>query len=221
MAVFTNISAEPANPQILEARFRYTIEWEDTLLRHCFAIFHYHRSAGSGLPNYVDLGDDVNTNIVLPYGALLNERVTIVGNDIRPLDDPTVMPTFTPAGIGAGTITGDPLPANVALVINKLTGVRGRNYQGRSHVSGLSEADITDGDELNSGAGTAWDSASGLADNQLDDSLGNVFVPCVLSPTLSGIFQTPPFFTGADVTSFLVNRILGTMRKRREKGPVS
>jgi len=219
MGAFVNVPADPANPQILEARFLYQIEWQDTVIRPCFAIFHYHRISGSGTPIYADLTDDVNSNIVVTIGALLNVRVGIIGNDVRPLDDPLVPATFQTGGIATGSVSGDPLPANSALVFNKLTGVRGRNFQGRAHIGGLSEADITAGDQLNASAVSAWNSALALADNNIDDTAGNVFTPCVLSPTLSRIFDAPPIFTGADVTSFALNVILGTMRKRREKVP--
>lgn len=51
--------------------------------------------------------------------------------------------TYYPTQPQPGTSTGDPVPNNVAAVISWKSGARGRQYQGRTFMGGLSESIVT------------------------------------------------------------------------------
>lgn len=219
MAKFVNLAADLTQWNVLEARIQAAIELEDGLFRPLVNVFHFHKVGGSSQPALLDLANGLQSGVVSALSAVLNVRVTDILASIRPLDDPTVTEVTTNGTAGTGVITGDPLSASMAVVFRIGTGVRGRNFQGSKHFGGLSESDCTGGDELDSSRYTLWNVVATAMQSPLVDAGGNTYTMCVLSSTLSGINQSPPFFTGADVDSVTLNHILGTMRRRKERIP--
>jgi hypothetical protein len=219
MAAFVNLLADPSNWQILEARLKYDVLLEDALTRQFVAVFHYHRSLGSTNPSLATIGADFAANVCSVIMPLLNVRCTGAIADMRPLDDALVMPVEVTPSLDAGAVTGDPLSAALAAVVQLFTPARGRSFRGRKHFGGLSESDTDGGDELKASVITSWAAVESACAVTISDGGGNNFNPCVLSPTLSQIFASTPIFTGCDVNSAVLNKILGTMRRRKERVP--
>jgi hypothetical protein len=169
------------------------------------------------MPNL--LGNLISTVGLPNLLPLLNVRVTGITHDLRPLDDPLIPAIENNAGTGPGQVTGDPLPSSLAVVCELRTDVRGRSFRGSKHFSGLSESDILHGDELDVTPLVNWNVFAAAMATSAGDGVGNTFTPCVLSPTLSIVYGTPPVFTGADLTGATAKAILGTMRRRKEKVP--
>jgi len=219
MAAFINLAADPTSWNILEVRAEVDITLEDGLVKTLINVFHYHKSSSTGNPSLAGIAAWFNGNIMATFTPLLNVRCSNPRCFVRPLDDPYVMEVEDGVGAGAPAVTGDPLSVVLAAVITLNTGVRGRSFQGRKHFSGLSESDTDGGDELKAGSITTWTGVGSAIAVQANDGAGNTYNPCVLSPTLSGILNVPPYFTGADVVDTSLNHILGTMRRRKEKVP--
>jgi len=219
MSVFINQAAFEGSHILVECRLITTLEYEDGLFRDLFNVFHYHNLIDGGpLDKAAMLASFISTvgdNIV----PLMNVRVTGGKADLRVMDNPLDLVIEQGLGNPAGAVTGDPLSAALALVMTIDTGVRGRSFRGRKHFGGLSESDSDGGDELKAGVIAAWASVASTISANLVLGDGNTYEPCVLSPTLSSLYQDPPFFTGATPGTFTVNHILGTMRKRKERVP--
>lgn len=219
MGVFVNTPADPVAYFMLEFRILWTLTLEDTLTRAMVNVLHYRKLTGSGSPDLVTVLDNFRSSVATQFPSLVNARVNYDGCDVRPLDDPLVPEILNVTSASAGSVTGDPLSAALAVVISLKTSTRGRSFQGRKHFGGLSESDTDGGDELKAASLSAWITAAGNLTGTLSDGAGFTYTPCVLSTTLSGIFLTPPYFTGADIDSVEVNPILGTMRRRKERLP--
>jgi len=219
MSVFINQAAFEGSHILVECRLITTLEYEDGLFREMFNVFHYHNLTDAGPLNKGSLLAAFINNVGDPIAPLMNVRVTLGRADIRIMDNPLDVVLEQALGSPSGAVTGDPLSASLALVMQFDSGVRGRSFRGRKHFGGLSESDSDGGDELKASVITSWGSpAAGMGAN-IDDGTGNEYEPCVLSPTLSSLYQDPPFFTGAAGGTWSVNHILGTMRKRKERVP--
>lgn len=219
MPKFVNLAADLSNWNILEARMQAAVLLEDGLNRPLVNVFHYHKTAGSTVPNLEVFANNMVTALQTAFQNVMNERVTDILFSVRPLDDPTVTEVTQSVGAGAGVIAGDPLSEALAAVITLDTGVRGRNFRGRKHIGGLSESQSTGGDELAaSPLGVMQTLATALLTSINGDG-GNDYTLCVLSSTLSRVTDTPPYFTGADVVLATAQKILGTMRRRKERIP--
>lgn len=72
----------------------------------------------------------------------------VVTTDLH-ADNAPAIETFAGAGIPGGD-TGDPLPANCALLMEQITGLRGRSYRGRTYLFGFPETRVS---------GSTWESA--------------------------------------------------------------
>ncbi len=110
----------------------------------------------------------------------------------------------------AGSILTDMMTVRSAMIINKLTGLRGRSFRGRNYLPPIPEAQQGSSIVL---AGFVT-SVEGLYDtlHQVDDLAGNEFIMAVYSPTLTGIDTENP--VSNDVVSFQVNNRLGSIRGR-------
>jgi len=217
MAAFVNLAADPVLYNILELRMFGLVTQENTLDREWFNIFHYHRTAGGSAPVLQNLVNAFYSAMVATIVPLMNVRVTAANADGRPLDDPLIPPQLSSYGAVVGAVTGDPLSDALAYVADLFTNTRGRSFRGRKHFIGGNESDVDGGDQIKALRLSTWQTTLATALADIDDGGGNVYTPCVLSPTLSNIFGTPPVFTGADVDHATMNAIIGTMRKRKEK----
>jgi len=219
MGAFVNIVADPAEPKILEYVQLGSITEANGLDKPLYNVFHYHRVSGSGFPDLGALCAAMNNLIVGDIQPLQNVRAHFAFGRLRPLDDPLNPGVVSLAQAGDGGVAGDPISAALALVVRLNTGVRGRSFNGRKHFGGWSEADQDSGDEWDAGMLAAF--AAFLPDwlDPIDDGNGVLYRLAVVSSQLSDFLASTPTFTGADVTSLTVNKIAGTMRRRKEVIP--
>jgi hypothetical protein len=116
---------------------------------------------------------------------------------------------LTPSSAIAGDLTGEGLPANVALCISFRTPARGRSYRGRNYVAGISEGDSLNSQVIN-GIGEAL--RAGYADivNYISTTTAD---HVVVSRFTSGQPRTVGVAT--QVTSYvLVDTVFDSQRRR-------
>jgi hypothetical protein len=153
------------SPQVCKVELCYTQNDQQTE-----NVFHCKHDAGDPTIGDMDLLAEFfknwwSTNIK-PYQqnatGLRLIRVTLLTDRSSPgIEYSTGLPIV-------GTFaTGRPLPNNVCVTIKWLTGLRGRNYRGRTYVGGLS-SDQVDGNSLVAGTKTALQTA---ADDLIDNML--------------------------------------------------
>lgn len=177
------------------------------------SVFHYRLSLITAPPTKSALDTVFNTNVGGALLAAYNVRYTQSQDQVRYLNDATDnAQTFAHAGPGA--IATDPLPSDNCVSLLLRTALRGRNYRGAKRFPAANEIDTT-GDVL-TGAGLArWQTVQTAVFANLTDALGNVWVPSVLSRSLSQLLINPVTVVANDVTQVLLNKNLGIMRKRK------
>lgn len=103
----------------------------------------------------------------------------------------------------AGALSGSALPPNNAYLVKKVTGLSGRQYQGRMYIPGVPEASVNEGGFLE----TADLASLQLNMNQFLAALSTAGYPMVL-------LHTAPLATPTSVTSLIVDTRIGTQRRR-------
>ncbi len=126
------------------------------------------------------------------------------------------VPAVVAPGALPGSIAGNALPPDVALVTTKVTAEPGRSLQGRFFVVGVPEVDV-DEDELNAAVRQAWaDAAHAMVTGEFTDTEGNVWEPVVFSRTRAT--QDPPVTPFAAVIEItLTDTTLRNMRTRGKR----
>lgn len=176
-------------------------------------VFHYRLVTGAApLPSAVITQFD---NLIAPgIAALLNVDWTGTTYDCRQMSD-ALAQYFTTVNTQVGATTGDRLPMDMAVAMLYRTLSRGRNFRGGKHFGPITEADTLK-DELTAGKLTSWQGVAAALKQDLTVT-GSTIRPIVFSPTLSQTRTNPTSLQGDDVSNVLVNKNIGTMRRRREK----
>lgn len=181
--------------------------------KNFFNVFHFRRT-NLGLP--VDKGQieaAFQTAIADGIVALLNAAYVQSYNSVRFLDDATDPPEITTHST-AGGITGAAQENFDAVTVQIKTGYRGKNGRGAKHFGPLSNADSV-GNTLTSGAITAWQAAMAAYLAGFVDAGANQWLPVIFSRKLSFIKSNPTTVFTNDVTRVVLNKTLGTMRRRK------
>jgi hypothetical protein len=176
-------------------------------------VFHYRLALIVLPPTKTALETAFNAGVGVNFLAAANVRFVQSQTTVRWIDDATDAPqSFARAGVGA--IATDPLPTLDSVSMLLRTGKRGRNYRGSKHFAAVNEVDTT-GDVL-TGAGLArWQTLQTSVFATIVDGLGNNWVPSVLSRSLSQLLVNPTTIIANDVTQVLLNKNIGTMRRRK------
>lgn len=178
----------------------------------CF-VFHYRLQSGTPqTPASIITAFDAHPGADI--AALLSNDWSGTTYDCRYMS-PATNQYYSVASTQVGGKTGDRLPMDMAVAMLLRSDERGRNYRGGKHFGPIIEADTLK-DELTAGALTAWKAVATLLENNLT-VLTSSYKPVVLSQTLSQTRIDPVVTAGADIQNVLVNKNLGTMRRRREK----
>lgn len=148
--------------------------------------------------------------------AALSAQTNVVGTYVRKLNAPSIAERFLAIG-DVGAVAGDCCSSIVAGVINKYTGLRGKQYRGFSHFALVAES-ATLGDQLTDAAiaGVWGDLADAMFAQVVDATSGIHCNAVVLQKTQSNLLTGTPIYA-TDITECEVNPILGTMKKRKEK----
>lgn len=187
-------------------------------------VFHYQAPIAGAYQGQEQ--NIMNGFLAAPYNTLtaaLNAAWTYGLLTARWLEDST-LPAVPWAGAAPrnGQVAGDFLPTNVAAYFLLRTPMRGRNYRGAKHFAPITEADTT-GNELTGAGLTRWQalqSGAGSLADIINDGTRN-YQPCVLSRKLSTLVNptnivVAQFGTGVG-GAVLLDKTLGTMRRRRER----
>lgn len=178
-------------------------------------VFHYLRNSTVPAISKTNVEAEFELGPVVALLAALNNRYTQTFNLVRWLNDATDMPmSFTRSGVGA--ITGDSLPSDAAIYMLIRTALRGQSYRGSKHFGPASESDSVD--DVLAGAGiTNWQAVATAMMAPLVDSDGNTWNLCVVSRVLSQLIVNPTTVVANEATQVLLNKRVGSMKKRKAK----
>ena len=192
-----------------------SIAAEGASVRNVEFVFHFKRTTNVHAVDKGHIAAAFQTAIGSVVLAALNIAYTQTANWVRFLDDALdSYQSTTEAGVGA--ITGDPLGDLVAVVLQLKTGMRGKSYNGSKHFAPASESDSI-GNTINAGAQTNFNAIGTAIVAGFTDSDGNVWLPTIFSRHLSQVRTNPTTVIANQVTSTLLNKTLGTMRRRKSK----
>jgi len=182
--------------------------------RQFWNVFHYRLATGT-LDTRVQLNGDFMTKVFTFVAAQLSIDWTGSTCNVRLLDDATEQYTSASISATVGGIALPRLPDANAIVTPYKCVERGRSFRGSKHFGPVPTASVTK-DELNAGAVTAWGVITGKLLLTWTSVTGS-YAPIVLSKTLSQLKTNPTTIIGSDVNAVLLNKTIGTMRRRKEK----
>lgn len=217
MALFTSLPGTPAIPQFAEVVISSPLPNSNGGTTPVINILHLRSSTPTTAATIANLTTAVKTALNTALPAAWNVENTSPTIKARFMDDPT-FGFGASQNMTAGAVAGDRLPTFNAVTIQLKTGFRGRNYRGSKHFAPLSEGDTTL-DNLVGAAITRWQAVRDAlaAMTAVTVTGGSTWKLIVLSTSLSDLTANPCLFTGADVTSCVLNETVGTMRHRKEK----
>jgi len=176
-------------------------------------IFHYRRTAVAVDVNKDNVAAAFEADILPTIVAALNNRASLTQITVRCVDDATDA-EYSATIAETGAVAGDGLSNFNCVTVRLKTAVRGRSGMGSKHFAPLSEADGDD--DVLTGAGlTRWQAVRDVLDNAFVDADGNNWVPVVLSRKLSQLATNPTTVVKNDVTSCVLNKTYGTMKRRK------
>jgi len=159
------------------------------------------------------------TAIMVPVTDALNARFTQTGNSVRFLNDATDAPE-TVARAVVGAIAGESLPTFETAVLQMKTTYRGKSGRGNKHYAPIAES-AANGDTLTAGSLVLFNLVKTAILAGFTDSDGNVWKTCIVSkgaiPPLSQLTANPTTVFANDVSSAIMNKTTGTMRRRKVK----
>lgn len=176
-------------------------------------VYHFRRTAVVGLFSNTAIANAFIAAMVPNICAALNVDFTTTDITCRCVNDALDAPVSV-ANATAGAIAGERLPDYNAVTVIMRTAARGRNYRGRKHYGPISESDSQD-DVLIAGAVTRFNTINTTLGAGMTDANGNFWIQCVLSRELSTLDVNPTNVITNDVTERLLNKSLGTMRRRK------
>lgn len=180
------------------------------------SVFHYQRNNNFKPLDKAALESVFQSAVVAKLLLAVNNTYTQSWVSVRWIEDPTdAAQEFAEVGVGA--VAGDRLATfNSAYLLLK-SSLRGKSFRGSKHIGPLSEADTTagTGDILNAAALLNFGALAVAVAGTLTDSANNAWSPVVLSRKLSNFAVTPCLIAASGVTAVLVNKRIGTMRRRK------
>lgn len=176
-------------------------------------VFHYRCSGVNGQVTLGMVAANLGASLPSRYKALMSNNAVYDGLDVvRIVPGPRTQNAWSTDGAGAGIVTGDVLPRQVAGVITKLTAFKGRRYRGRFYLAFPCEADS----DMTGIPNANYMAALGLLATQFEQLLAPVsgannavFIPIVYH-------RFPGDFT--DIVRCRANQKWGTQRKRGSYG---
>jgi len=180
-------------------------------------VFHFRRTAVAVDPVKASINTAFQASISAPIAAALNEDWDASVNSVRYVNDALDAPAEF-ANSDTGAITGDRLASFATAYLLMRTNVRGRNYRGSKHLGPFSETDVTHAtgcDIFNAGAVTRLTTICTAILAGFTDSTGNVWVPCILSRSLSELKDNPTTVITNDVTQVVPNKRVGSEVRRK------
>lgn len=180
-----------------------------------FINVYYFRRTGTGNPLVkANIEAAFQTAIMSKVLAAVSVSYTQIQNTVRFIED-ALDPPIGFAEVGVGAIAGDRAPDFVAVTLQLRTMVRGRFARGSKHYGPIAESD-TLGDTLVAGAVTRFNAIGTALTTGFTDADANTWFPSVVSNKPPAQYKVNPVTLIAnDVTSTLLNKSMGTMRRRK------
>lgn len=183
--------------------------------KNIYAIFNYRRTAVAIAPNKTNL---VTAFTAGPYAAILaaaNQDWANFSAYTRWLNDAEDAAQLNVLA-GVGAIATDRAPNFAAVYFLFKTALRGRRFAGSKHLAGVNEVDTT-GDILVGAGLTRWQAVQTALATPLVSAEGNTWNPAVVSYSRSQLKTNPTTVVVNDVTQVVLDRSIGTMKRRKVK----
>jgi len=200
---------------VCEVTLRGTVAAGGSDAKNIANVFHYRRTATTAAWSNTGIATAWIAAMIGPITNCLNVDFTTVSAGSRCVNDAEDN-EITVADATPGDIAGERLPNINACTLILKTAKRGASYRGSKHFSPLSEGDVVD-DVLTAGSITLFNLAKAALLAGFTDANGNVWKACVLSRTKSALAVNPTTVVSEDVTQILLNKTVGSMRRRRVK----
>lgn len=197
---------------VFEITARGTVASAGSSTKEIANVFHYRRLATAVDVDKAALALEFENSMLSVIVSAMNVRVNWHDIGVRCVND-WQDPEYISSVTVPGEVMGDSLSGYACVTIRMKTSIRGRSGTGRKHFSPASEADIG-GDVLTGNGLTNWQAVRDAMDDRLTDTTGNVWQPCVLSRKMSTLTNPTTIVTN-DVTACVLNKTMGTMRRRK------
>jgi hypothetical protein len=205
------------------------------LEQHCQFGMYYRASGAINVNETAADENDIQSywlaTIVPLLRPCLSVGTTIDEVRIWSLVWPNVGTGIFSMGGQLGTVAGDPLPPQIAMVLTKRTALRGKSGRGRMYLCGFSEDSSTNGRPTVAVQAACNAFASALKNPFVGASGGKTFTPVVVSlkqyaidsvevdnPGPPPTFKPKPppiqFPKGGDITSVIADDVWFTQRRR-------
>jgi hypothetical protein len=183
--------------------------------KNIFNVFTYFQNPNQpGPPTAVAVANQFLAAVWAAFAPLISVAWTPTATMCRYLDITTNPLLAANAPMGGGKALPR-LPSQQAVVTPFRTVLRGKNYRGSKHWGPIDTASVTS-DELTAAAVTAWTAQLPNLSNNITVG-GQTFSPCVVSRSLSQLARDPVTINGAAIATVLLNKTIGTMRRRKER----
>lgn len=180
-------------------------------------VYHFRRTAVSIDPVKANIAAAFDTAVLQGIIPLVSQDYSWSSVGVRYIEDAEdQVVNVAPAGGHAGTVATDRASNGVTVSMLLRSAKRGRSYRGRKAIAGICEAD-TLADLIAAGKQAAWAAVAASIQAGFTDADGNIWVPYVVSRSLSQLKVNPTTLVGADVTQVLLNKNLGTQNSRKVK----
>ena len=182
------------------------------------SVFDFRRTATVLTINKANVEAAFQTAIMIPITNALNARYTQTFTTVRILDDAQDFPSQVTRAV-AGAIAGESLTTAESLFLLARTALRGKSFRGNKKLFPFSETDTTlaTADLWNAGALGRFATIAAAWLAGFTDADGNIWKPFIVSRKLSQLKVNPTTVVSNQVASVLVNKRVGTMRKRKVK----
>jgi hypothetical protein len=183
--------------------------------KNIFNVFHYFQNPTvPGPQTAIAVANQFLASIFAGIAARLSAGYVPNQTLCRYLDL-TTNPLLTANPPQAGAIILPRLAATQAVVTPLRSASRGKNFRGTKHFGPIPAASVVS-DELVAAEVTAWQALlPGFA--AAITVGGQTYSPCIVSRSLSQLRLDPVVIQGAIVIQALLNKTIGTMRRRKEK----
>lgn len=178
-------------------------------------VYHFKRTTNVNPWDNTAIANEFIASILPAVCDCLNADFASTGVSARCVNDALDMPV-TVADTTPGQVAGERLPDYNSVMLLLRTNKRGASYRGRKFYGPISEGDSID-DVLTAGAVTLFNTLQAAILAGFTDANGNTFLPVVYSRTLSQSSVNPTTIVTADVGQILLNKSLGTQRRRKIK----
>lgn len=205
----------PSSSNVVQMVIQGTVAETGGTSKNVWNVFTYVQNPNvPSPPTAVAVLNQFLASVWAQIAPLLSVRWVGVSSLARYMDVTTN--AFLPGNVPAsGAKILPSLSSQQAVVTPFRTALRSKNYKGSKHFGPIDSASVT-GDELTAAAVTAWQAILPTLSGLITVT-GQTYSPCIVSRSLSQLAKDPVNIQAAVITTALLNKTIGTMRRRKEK----